>query len=537
MFRIIVSLLLFTAASWGSGSTADNPDGEVIIEEGFGSILSEDLAYPDCPPSSGGLMSPLEGVLPPVRDNEYSGPAWGGYDWGSDHLVYDSPSGVGSSQDFDYDPNTGYIYATLDTYHSTNDSVIVYRSTDNGATWSRWQVSYYPEGSMDNARIRVATTGGVTYICNMMRQNTAAADILWTRRWHADGSGSTWEQVAADVDRADMDADIGTSAYMYATWVPAGTNDVYAARNALAGAGWVNTASLYSNTETAPYPAIAAGTGGVVSVAFNDTRLTTYEQVRIKRSTNYGSSWLGSEQVSNNTGGFDLSSFDLAHARGSSAWVTLMFDVSGDWNFGYYFSTNSGVDWTYGGLFSGEGDEWAGSIRARKTLGDLTLAYNTDPGDIVNFTWANASDPDNFTDPIQINDEAAVNWGPTAGWAGSYSAVLYTRTDYSLWFDSWNNTGISDGDVSSVSGIGVSPNPFRDVATISFSLDNGGPVSIEVFDMSGRLVTTLAEGSSFASGSHQVTWNGTASGAPVPGGVYICRMTSQGSTQSARMVL
>lgn len=537
MFRIVsLSMLLFAAAARGSASTVDNPDG-VVFEAGYGSIVSE-ANYP--PNHEGQLMSPLEGILPPVRENEYTGAPWEGQDWGYDYFVYDSPNGVGECQDFDFDPATGYIFAAFDTYHTTNDSVIVYRSTNNGATWTYWGCSYNPDGAMDNARIRVITTGGITHVCCMCREDDSASDALWLRRWHIDGTGSTWEQISADASYADMDADVGSSGYLYATWVPSGSTDVYGARNALGGAGWVNSTSLYGTAQTSPYPAIAAGTGGVVSVAFIDTRLTTNDEVRIKRSTTYGSTWLESTQVSNNGAAADLYGTDIAHARGSSAWINATFDFSGVQNLCWYTSTNTGSSWTYGGIFPGVGDdEYAGSLRSDKGSGHVTLAYNVDPGDIVYFAWANASDPTNFTTPVQINDQAAASWGPTAGWNDAgYSCVLYTRTDYSLWFDTWSNTGIEDGPASGLSGIGVSPNPFMDAASIAFSLESGAPVDVCIYDVSGRLVATLADGAALASGSHQLTWNGTdASGAPVPGGVYICRLTAPGSVESTRMVL
>ncbi|MDM7992107.1 MAG: T9SS type A sorting domain-containing protein, partial [Candidatus Fermentibacter sp.] len=539
---VLTAAVLALTAGTAAASSVDTPEG-VVVQPNYGSILASSLVNPDDPTYIPGHQNPLEGVLPPARDDEYSTLPWEGSDWGPDHLIYSSSAGVGQCQDFDVDASTGYLYAAFDTFHSTGDSIWVYRSTDQGVTWSSWGVCTNTDGELENAKIRVVTAGGYTWVCVLCLYDEASGgDTLWMRRWRTDGSNATWEQVDDDVIFADMDGDIGSSGYLYVTYVPkdASYYDVYAARNALSGAGWVNNVSLFGDADTHPYPAIAAGTGGVVSVAFIDTRLTTNDEVRIKRSTNYGSSWLDSQQVSNNSGGASLDDPDIAHARGTSAWICVSFDFSSSGiNLGYYYSTNSGAAWTYGTTFPNVEDEYAGSMRASKGSGHNTIAYNVDPGDIVNFAWSNVSDPSDFTDPVQINDQAAVSWGPTAGWLteGSFSAVEYTRTDYDLYFDSFNNTGIADGDVSTVTGLGVSPNPFMDVATISFSLDNGGPVSIEIFDMSGRLVTTLAEGSSFASGSHQVTWNGTASGAPVPGGVYICRMTSQGSTQSARMVL
>jgi hypothetical protein len=537
MIRIVLlSLLFFAAAGSVPASTLDNPDG-VVYGPCYGSIASES----DCPPHyEAQLFSPLEDILPPVREDGCTLVPWEGGKWGYDYFVYGSQNGVGSGQDFDFDPVTGYLFAAFDTYHNTNDSVIVYRSTDNGANWAYWRSSYNPSGRMDNARIRVITTGGDTWVCCMFRTDDSSSNTLWMRRWRIDGTGSTWEKIADDVTCGDMDADIGTSGYLYATWVPSGTYDVYSVRNALAGAGWVDATAIFGDAQTNPQPAIAAGTGGVVSIAFIDNRLTTNEQVRIRRSTDHGFAWSTSWQVSNNTNASDLSYPDIAHARGTSAWITVTFEKT-EKTLALYTSTNSGVNWTYGGVFPGSGEEYAGSLRAGKyDAGDVTLAYNVAPGGIVNFTWSIASVPTSFPPPIQINDQPAVTWSPTAGWNGTESSILYTRTgSYSLWLDRYLHIGIDDGPASGHPGLGISPNPFMGEASITFFLESGGvPVDVCIYDLSGRLVATLADGAMPASGAHRLTWNGTdASGAPVPGGVYVCRLTTPVSAESARMVL
>lgn len=539
LFPVVLAMLLFSAAPAGAElSSADLPAGAAVAPN-HGSISCESLANPDDPTFVPGQISPLEGILPPLRDEGSAIVPWDEYDWGMDFFVYGGD--VGDSQDFDVDPATGYLYAAFDTYHSTGDSIRVFRSTDSGETWSSWGVCTNTDGALSNAKVRIVTTGGFTWVCALcLYIEPDGLNELYLRRWHVDGSAAAWDLVDDDVVFADMDGDIGSSGYLYVTYVPDGSeNDVWAARNALTGSGWVNNVSLFADPETLPYPAISAGAGGDVAVTFIDTRLTTNDEVRIKRSEDSGASWLGSAQVSNNGSGFELTHCDIALSRGTSGWITVTYSNG---NLGYYYSTNTGTTWTYGNVFAGAGDEFMSSLRASKGTGSVTAAYNTDPGDLVYFTWANSSTPSSFSTPVQINDQAATGyWGPTAGWlgTGSYSTVGYTRiSGYALYFDYFGNTGIEDGPASGFSGLGIAPNPFMDLATISFTLDTSMPVHVDLFDMSGRLVHTLADGAAMASGSHQLTWDGRdASGTPVPGGVYICRMTAPGSSESLRMVL
>jgi flagellar hook assembly protein FlgD len=51
--------------------------------------------------------------------------------------------------------------------------------------------------------------------------------------------------------------------------------------------------------------------------------------------------------------------------------------------------------------------------------------------------------------------------------------------------------------------------------------DGGAPVAVRVYDVAGRLVTTLSEGR-FPGGSHEVRWSGRdGSGRDVSAGIYL----------------
>jgi len=67
----------------------------------------------------------------------------------------------------------------------------------------------------------------------------------------------------------------------------------------------------------------------------------------------------------------------------------------------------------------------------------------------------------------------------------------------------------------------VYPNPASSSATIFFSLSNTQQVSFKVYDMSGRLVTTITEQES-GEGDNQITWNTS----DIRAGMYFIRMES-----------
>ncbi len=83
----------------------------------------------------------------------------------------------------------------------------------------------------------------------------------------------------------------------------------------------------------------------------------------------------------------------------------------------------------------------------------------------------------------------------------------------------------------------ASPNPFHSVSAISFELQGSGPVSLRVFDLSGRLVANLLEGN-LPRGEHSLQWNGKSDeGTQVPPGLYLCRIVCGDSAETTGLCL
>jgi probable HAF family extracellular repeat protein len=76
------------------------------------------------------------------------------------------------------------------------------------------------------------------------------------------------------------------------------------------------------------------------------------------------------------------------------------------------------------------------------------------------------------------------------------------------------------------------PNPFNASTTIRYSLPRSSDVSIEIYDILGRLVEALNVSEQIA-GEHQISWNA----ADQPSGTYFYRMQAGDYTDTKRMVL
>ncbi len=143
-----------------------------------------------------------------------------------------------------------------------------------------------------------------------------------------------------------------------------------------------------------------------------------------------------------------------------------------------------------------------------------------------------------------LNSDGFVSYGEAADRALAWDAYAVSGQEHPQYDDDPSScgdiyylggmitTGIEDG--SGLTGPGVdlscSSNPFVGAAAISFELASQTNVTLEVLDLAGRRVATLADGP-MAAGSHDVPWQ-----AEVPTGVYIIRFSSPEATETMRLV-
>ena len=81
------------------------------------------------------------------------------------------------------------------------------------------------------------------------------------------------------------------------------------------------------------------------------------------------------------------------------------------------------------------------------------------------------------------------------------------------------------------------PNPFNAATRITFNLPEPGDVSLVVYDVLGRKVTTLVDGY-LESGTHHVIWDARdANGGAMASGVYFYRLVTGTRQANRKMVL
>ena len=80
------------------------------------------------------------------------------------------------------------------------------------------------------------------------------------------------------------------------------------------------------------------------------------------------------------------------------------------------------------------------------------------------------------------------------------------------------------------------PNPFNPTTRIDYSVVSDGHVTLNVYDITGRLISTLVDGY-VDSGYHSVMWNGIDdNGKMVAAGIYFYTLQGESSSMTRKMV-
>jgi hypothetical protein len=160
------------------------------------------------------------------------------------------------------------------------------------------------------------------------------------------------------------------------------------------------------------------------------------------------------------------------------------------------------------------------------------------------FNWPNSTDR-------YLGLKIILNGQTYYGWARlnvivDESKALFKLKDYA--FNSTPGQSINAGDTGSGSAskaafnkerediapskLNVTPNPISSTATISFTLLHQEKVSLNLHDITGRLVNKVAEGE-FKEGVHQLTLDTRNLNA----GIYLLRMQTRETTQTQKLII
>ena len=119
-----------------------------------------------------------------------------------------------------------------------------------------------------------------------------------------------------------------------------------------------------------------------------------------------------------------------------------------------------------------------------------------------------------------------------------FSAQAHLVNFLLFWLGADGATSVDD-----IPGIGqvtvaAHPNPFNPQTTIAFDLPRALEVSLEIYDLKGRLVRTLLSGNPHSAGNHKQVWDGRdADGQATASGVYFYRFTAGDQNRVGKLTL
>ncbi|RLD40974.1 MAG: hypothetical protein DRI89_10735 [Bacteroidetes bacterium] len=84
----------------------------------------------------------------------------------------------------------------------------------------------------------------------------------------------------------------------------------------------------------------------------------------------------------------------------------------------------------------------------------------------------------------------------------------------------------------------VYPNPLQNMAFISYYLSGEKKVLLEIFDLHGKLVSSLSRNQIQTKGKHLVNWDATTEkGKQLPSGIYFCKLKAGYATEIVKIVV
>lgn len=180
---------------------------------------------------------------------------------------------------------------------------------------------------------------------------------------------------------------------------------------------------------------------------------------------------------------------------------------------------------------SGQGGIWLGKQDMNGTR-DLSI----DPPDSYsyrNFGWSKAAGDFNGDGYVDVAFSAPI-WTQGHTWNTAGKVFIYAGNA------ELNDTTVSHEDELAVPvahSISVAPNPFRELAVISYELAQKSEIELKIYNIRGQLVKQLYRGTQ-TKGEQHLAWEGCDDDARyLPAGVYLLQMRANGKISKTLKML
>lgn len=408
--------------------------------------------------------------------------------------------------------------------------LIATSSTDNGITW-RPTVSITTRASDKNSSasddVPSSSYYGRSYVVW-----TLTASVYKIGISHTNDGGISWSEVreinsTGGIFRKGGEISIGPNGEVYVTWVTGLPEDYIGfAKSTNGGINWTVTENIFDIT-------------GIMATFFNGwgIRVASFVKIGVDRSGGPRHGWIYLVTTQKN----------LAPA-GTDADII------------FHRSTDGGQTWSAGTRVNQDPMN-TGCVQFYPALnvdeqGGINIVYydnrNYPPvGDSAQVYMSRSTDGGNTWFDVLISDRS---WKikpsiPATNYMGDYIGITSgSGRAWPFWFD--DRTGITQAWIAEVDLNPVNinfthgqmpgklllgqnnPNPFNPFTKIKFQIRESSHTKLGVYDISGKEITVLVN-SKLNPGEYESTWDGSS----LPGGIYFYRLTSNGYSETKKMIL
>jgi len=491
------------------------------------------------------------------------------FTWGNDVTIVNGTVEGGISVAGDTSGNLYAVRCSTDV----STTLIIYKSTDAGESWSYLTQTGAPSGSMLHPVLLTGSTRDKLYLFYLTSSLYGSVRLLrYTQSGGWDGNFG----VKLDSDTVTYFSactDLGKGDYLMVAYqreeTGDATPDLYTIVSTDQGETWENEVKL---SEDGSHPDIAYGNDGYVYLVC-ETAGGTDSEIHFLRSNNYGASgsWEFSILTSDSYHDTYPKVAALHHALPDAAHVWVAYNH--DWGNGnidlyYAHSSDGGVNWSKDQplVNSADYDEMACDLWAKpdETYNWMSVCYLKHKLAIfpelieyseVHRAYVSRSFPTTWYSGGQVNDSTAAKSEDgrevcqgaytrnqvCAVYAGKNSAGNFQN----LYFDngSWVDVEEQAGEEQLMPRFSLShnyPNPFNPVTRIQYTVNSRQTplrTTLKIYNIRGQLVRTLVNEPRRA-GTYLVSWDGKdESGNQVASGVYLYRLRADDFSQTKKMVL
>jgi hypothetical protein len=503
---------------------------------------------------------------PHLRDIAYHKP----FTWGNDVTIATGTVEGGTSLASDTSGNLYAVRCSTDV----STTLIIYKSTDAGESWSRLTQTGAPSGSLLHPVLLTGSTGDKLYLFYLTSNLNQSVRLL---RYTQEGAWDGNFGVKLDSDTITYFSactDLGVGGHLMVVFerqrMGYATPDLCSIVSTDQGETWGSEVQI---TDVGSHPDIAYGNDGYLYCVHEKTGGPDKE-IAFIRSSDYGLSWeLGTGEYL--TDDFYDDTYPKVAALHHSApddyhvWVAYNHDW-GDGNIDLYYahSSDGGENWSKDHPLanSADYDEMACDLWAKpnETYNWMSICYlrhklvlfsGVQEYSEVHRAYTSRLFPTTWYSGGQISDSTAaqsedgreVCQGAYTGnqvcaiYAGKTSAGNFQN----LYFDNggWVDVEEQAGEEQLMHRFSLSynyPNPFNPATRIQYAVHGSQTplrTTLKIFNTRGQLVRTLVDEPK-KGGTYEAIWDGRdEDGNEVASGVYLYRLESKDFSQTKKMVL